>query len=217
MDFKTRALCIDATGYGEGDKLLTLVGVENGKMVARARSVKTPKSKLRMCAEVLCCGEYIINRSRNTNLVVGCSIEENFFACWSDLGKYTAAQIICETLNKITIEGVECRDELSLALRALGTVCYAETSPYIIAAWYLSGILRLLGVDIEDTEVPAKQKAFIASLHGMEPADLDSLDITQNELYEALKYLNLLLRNNLSARINSLSEALKQSSQSILH
>lgn len=210
MDFKTKALCIGSTDYGEGDKLLTLVSVENGKMGARVRSVKSPKSKLRMCAEVLCCGEYIINRKSAANLVIGCSIEENFFACWSDLAKYTASQIVCEVLDKVTVEGAECGQELSLALRALGTICYAETSPYIIAVWYLAAMLKNLGVDIEETEVPDKYKDFIASLDGIEPGELDSLDITQGELREVLKYLNLLLRNELSCKINALSEALKQ-------
>lgn len=209
MDFKTKALCINAADYGESGKLLTLISAENGKIAAAARSVKTPKSKLRMCAEPLCCGEYIIARKGNANLIIGCSIEENFFNCWSDLGKYTAAQIVCEILDKITITGADCKQELQLALYTLSAICYAQTSPYIIAAWYLSKVLVLLGVDIAETEVPQKTGGIIAAMDGMDAAELDSLDITQGELHEILKYLNLLLRNNLSARINSLAEALK--------
>lgn len=209
MDFKTRALCVGAADYGESDKLLTLVSIEKGKMVARIRSVKSPKSKLRMCAEVLCCGEYIISAKGAYNLVIGCSIEENFFSCWSDLGKYTASQIVCEVLDKVTFEGIDCTQELSLALRTISTICYAETSPYIVVCWYLAGIAKILGIDIRETEVP--QKDFIASLDIMEPVDLDALDITQNELREALKYLNLLLKNVLNTKINSLTQALKQS------
>lgn len=210
MDFKTRALCVSASDFGEGDKLLTLVGAEYGKMVAKARSVKTPKSKLRMCAEVFCYGEYIINRRGRANLVIGCSIEQSFFDCWGDLGRYTAAQIICEILDKITVEGADCKKELSLALTALAAVSRAETSPYIIAAWYLSRVLLVIGRDIEDSAAPQRQKTLITSLADMEVTDLDSLDITKGELREALGYLNLVLRDELSARINSLAEALKQ-------
>jgi len=211
MDFKTRALCIGASDYGEGDKLLTLVSVESGKMTVRARSVKKPEAKLRMCAEVLCCGEYIINRSARGGygMVIGCSIEDNFFDCWGDLGKYTAAQIVCETMDKVTMEGNECEQELSLALRALTTIAYGELSPYITAAWYLASLLRIMGVDASDNEMPEARKTFIAALAALEPLELDSIDISISDLRETLIYLNLIFRNALSCKINALSEALR--------
>ena len=188
MDFKTRALCIGASDYGEGDKLLTLVSVEYGKMTVRARSVKKPQSKLRTSAEVLCCGEYIVTRSSKGGYgtVIGCSVEDNFFACWEDLTKYTAAQIVCETLDKVTIEGNECKEELALALRALTTVTYGELSPFLTAAWYLASLLRVMGIDANDTEMPDARKTFLAALANLEPLELDSVDISLSDLRETL-------------------------------
>jgi hypothetical protein len=124
--------------------------------------------------------------------------------------KYTAAQIVCETLDKATIEGNECKEELSLAIRALTAIAYGEFSPFLAAAWYLASLLRIMGIDANDSEIPQSDKTFLAALAELEPLELDSINISLADLRESLIYLNLLLRNAFSCKINALSEALKQ-------
>lgn len=210
MDLKVKALCVRALDYRENDKLLTLVSLEKGKLAATIRSVKSPKSKLKMCASPLCFGEYIMSAAKNRYTVIGCSIEENFFPIWNDLHRYAASQIVLEVLDKAAYEDNPCREELISALKALGSVCYAETSPYLAAVWFILDILPSAGADITAyDEIPERVQRFfkIASSAGLD--GLDALDITGGALFEALTYLNLTVKKVFSCNLNSIDAALK--------
>lgn len=209
MDTKVKALCVKATDYGENDTLLTLVTVDCGKLTAKIRGAKTPKSKLKMAASPLCFGEYILAKKGASYTVIGASIEENFFAAWSDLHKYAAASVITEILDKISFGIIECGGELFGALKALSEVCYGNCSPYMTALWYGVNVLPRIGCDYTDESLPESVKALFTALENVQAEGADCIEATGSGLYEGLKYLGLLLKNTLSQKINSIEEALK--------
>ena len=148
MEIKTKALCVTATDYGEKDRLLVLVTPEYGKIVARIRSVRTPNSKLKVCASPLCFGEYILNSKAGHYTVIGVSPENNFFGCWSDVDKNCAAGTVTEALDKFTENGVSAAGELALALEALYHIDCGDGYPYVYSAAFLLKLMPHLGIDV---------------------------------------------------------------------
>lgn len=209
-EVKTLALCVRAEDYGENGKILTLITAENGKTVARIRSVKGPKSKLKQCASLFCLGEYILTRGKvGGYLVTGCSVEESFFPLWTDVKKNVAACVICETLDKFTEEGISCRGELACAVRLLDAISSAPSEPFIYAVRFLLYMLPGAGVDISEFDLPLNAADAVRSVAACDAEELETLDITESALVSALTYVNLIYRNKLGERLNSVAEALK--------
>lgn len=210
MELKTKALCLRAENYREKDKLLTLITADSGKITAEIRSANSPASKLRLAASPLCFGEYTLVKKGGRYLVTGCTVEDSFFKCWEDMTRYTAASVVLEAADKLTYDGADCGRECYFAVSALSAINYGDMYPFIVDAWFIGNLLPLAGIDVSEYDaVPERAALYIESFKGVETADLETLDISGGELFEILGYLNVILRNAMSAGLNSITEALK--------
>lgn len=209
MELKVNALCLRADDVGESDKMIALAAFGYGKLSARVRSVKSPKAKLKLAASPFCFGEYLLVKKDGRFTVTGCSPEENFFPCWEDIRRYAAANIIVEILGKVIREEIDCGTETALALLALSSAAYSDTEPLTAAVWFLAKLTDEMGIQTEGSGIPEKILTLLESIKSADVAGLDSLGLSYSELYEILGYLNLIYREELSGKINSISEALK--------
>lgn len=210
MEIKTKALCLTATDYGEKDRLLVLVAAEYGKIVARIKSVRTPKSKLKVCASPLCFGEYILNAKAGHYTVIGASPESNFFGCWSDVDKNCAAQTVTEALDKFTENGVSASDELALALRALYCIDGGEGYPYVYAAAFLLRLMPCVGIDADEfVSLPHDVRSAFAALEAAPFEDLDSVELTLTDLVRALTHIGLIYRVRSGETLRALEAAIR--------
>lgn len=209
-EIKIFALCVRAEDYGENGKILTLITAENGKTVARIRSAKGPKSKLKQCAVPFCIGEYILTRGNGGRYVVtGCSVEESFFSLWTDVDKNVCGSIVTEALDRFVETGVGAHAELVQAVKSLYAISSAQTEPYVYGAHFLISLLPSEGIDITEFDLPHSVREAIKSISASDIEDLETLDITASELGSALAYINLIYRNKLGEKLNSVAEALK--------
>ena len=210
MEIKTKALCVTATDYGEKDRLLVLVTPEYGKIVARIRSVRTPNSKLKVCASHLCFGEYILNSKAGHYTVIGASPENNFFGCWSDVDKNCAAGTVTEALDKFTENGVGAAEELALALEALYHIDCGDGYPYVYAAAFLLKLMPCVGIDAEEyAALPRDVRAAFGALSGARFDELDSLELTLVSLIRALTHIGLIYQGRTGERLLALASAIK--------
>ncbi|MBO5776771.1 MAG: DNA repair protein RecO [Clostridia bacterium] len=210
MEIKTQALCLKAIDVGESNKLLTLFSAEYGKIVAQIRSIKSPKSKLKACAMPLCFGEYILNKKGNFYTVTGCTVEENFFDSWTSVERYSASQIVLEALDKLNVEGEADPRVLVYAVRILNAINYGEVTPFLYATSFLINQLPSHGVDVdEDQNLPIKAVKIFNAYRNASVEELETLDISLNDVILGLTYANYIYRDRLGERINSLNEALK--------
>lgn len=210
MEIKTKALCVTATDYGEKDRLLVLVTPEYGKIVARIRSVRTPNSKLKVCASPLCFGEYILNFKAGHYTVIGASPENNFFGCWSDVDKNCAAGTVTEALDKFTENGVSAARELALALEALYHIDCGDGYPYVYSAAFLLKLMPHLGIDVgEYSALPRDVSAAFGALAEAPFEELDSLELTLVSLIRALTRIGLIYQERTGEKLRALASALK--------
>lgn len=210
LEIKVKALCVRTEDYKENDKILTLISLEKGKIIASAKSVKKITSKLKMSCSPLCFGEFILFEKAGRYTVIGCSVEDNFLLCWSDINKYSSSQIVLETLNKITKEEMPCENELKLALVTLSYINLESASPFIFSLWFLIKLFAILGIDIDgQNTIPEKSRILLKSISTMEPSDLGALDITSGTLYKLFVLIGYIYSEDFSININSLKEAMK--------
>ncbi|MDR3185386.1 MAG: DNA repair protein RecO [Christensenellaceae bacterium] len=211
MEIKTFALCVKAQDFRESDKLLTLVSTNLGKIDVLARGIRSAKAKLKPAAMPLCFGEYILARTASTFTLIGCSITDNFFNCWSDLHKYAASQIILELIGKITYtdSDIHSKIELVYAIKALSAINYSTTFPYLPSIWYILKILPQVGIDINDIKSIESLKPIIDVILESSPEETDSIDISLKAVIDILKALNIQLKNSDIGKTNSITEGLK--------
>lgn len=103
-NIKTKAIVTRAVPYKESDMIVTLVGVEAGKITATAKGCLKPKAKLRYAAEPLNFGEYVLSGKNGRYVITECNQIESFSAVTSDLDRYYAAFMALETLDKLSRE-----------------------------------------------------------------------------------------------------------------
>ena len=209
-ELKTQALCIKSVDQGESNKILTLFSADFGKMSARVRSVKSPKSKLKQCSMPLCFGEYILVKNGEYYLVTGCTVEESFFETWSDLHKYSASQIILEAIDKLSEVGDVDPQKLVMAVRALEEINYSNVTPYVYATHFLINLLPAQGINVdEEEEVPTKISNVFNAYRNASIEDLETLEFSMNDVIQGLTYVNLVYRERLSEKFNAVIESLK--------
>ena len=115
MEVKLNALCVRTIDYRDNDRLLSLCSVEGGKILAKIRGCKSPKSKLRFAAIPFCFGEYILNSSPSGHYTVtGCSAYDCFSELTADISKYYAGFFVLEVTEKLSSEDAESTAKLVL-------------------------------------------------------------------------------------------------------
>ena len=210
MEIKTQALCLKAIDVGESNKLLTLFSAEYGKIVARIRSIKGPKSKLKACAMPLCFGEYILNKKGDFYTVTGCTVEENFFDSWTNVERYSASQTVLESLDKLNVEGQSDASVLVYAVRTLNAINYGEVTPFLYATAFLVNLLPHHGIDVDDDQnLPKRARQIFNAYRNASVDELETLDLSLNDVILGLTYVNYIYRDRLGERLNSLNESLK--------
>ncbi len=157
MEVKLNALCVRTIDYKDNDRLLSLCTVEGGKLLAKIRSCKSPKSKLRFAASPFCFGEYILNKSPNGHYsVTGCTAYDTFGTLAEDIVKFYAGFFVLEITEKLSSEDVESTARLTVrAVECLKELCYGD-SPSAIRPLidYVKDVLALSGYGL-NTDVCA--------------------------------------------------------------
>lgn len=171
-----RAVCLNSVDYRDNDRLLILLSAEQGKTVARIRSVKSPKSKLKAAAAPNCYAEYTLSEKGGYSTVTGAEVIEQFFGTWTSPDKNLAAGAVTEVLEKFTRENVPAENEFTAGLNALFKINYAEGTPYIHTLRFLIGFMPLIGLDLSDAELSRHARALFNAVLNADEDELDCLE-----------------------------------------
>lgn len=147
-DIRVNALVLKAIDYSEKDKLLTLLTLERGKLTARIRGCKSPKSKLRFAASPLSYNEYVLVKRADRYTVTGSSQKENFYEISDDINKFYSASLILELANRLTVDNQECREIFIDVLKLLNLLSYHNVRPEIIAIRAMTALMKAAGYAI---------------------------------------------------------------------
>ncbi len=121
---KTKAIAVRAVPYGESDMIVTLVGVETGRITATAKGCLKRGAKLRYAAEPFNFGDYVLAGRNGRYVIAECSQIESFCDITSDLDKYYDGCFVLEALSRLSEEASP--DVFMSALKALSELSYGS-------------------------------------------------------------------------------------------
>ncbi|MFW5942691.1 MAG: DNA repair protein RecO [Chloroflexota bacterium] len=142
--YRTEAIVLSRTDFGEADRLLTLFSREYGKVRAIAKGARKPQSRKTGHVELFMRTRFLIAEGRNLDIVTQAEMVEAYAQLRDDLVRTTYASYIVELLDRFTVEedrNSQLYDLLSEALRR-----FATTDNLLLAArYYELHLLSLVG------------------------------------------------------------------------
>ena len=148
MDTKVKGIVLSCKDYGEKDKLVTILTFEKGKILCKARGIKSPKSKLKMMVQPFCFADFELVSSNAGYTLAGGNIIDSFFDIVSDIDKFEHGYAILEMLDKISKENQDISASLIFALKILKELCYSELSPKLLFIYFALNIFKEEGFEI---------------------------------------------------------------------
>ncbi len=145
MENKYNALSLRAVDYGESDKIVTLLTLERGKIVIKARGVRSAKAKLRYAVSPLCFGMYIIAEKGGKGTLAACDMYDSFPCVAENLDKFYIASVIIECADKFSEEDGADSQFFFFIINSVKNLCYGEQDPLIAGATFLIKLLAALG------------------------------------------------------------------------
>ncbi|MFH1031382.1 MAG: DNA repair protein RecO [Chloroflexota bacterium] len=197
-DYQTEAIIIKKTKLGEADRILTLYTPDLGKIQAKARGVRRPRSKLAGHLELLTHSVVSLARGRTLDTVTGSQTIDSFLNLKSDLNLTAYALYTAELVNQFTVEDVENRSLFNLLLETMEHLVQNDNKDLVLRFFELK-LLNTAGyrpqlqqcVSCRQTLKP-EVNYFCAGAGGVQCPDCHQIEYSRPISVNALKVLRVL-------------------------
>ena len=123
MHYKVEGLVLRESDYQDHDKILTILTKDQGRLTARARGVKSKRSKLRSGCQLLTYSEFLIFENRGFHTVEEAVPLEMFVELRTDLELLALASYFAQVGEKLSQEDFPTPKLLSLTLNCIYALC----------------------------------------------------------------------------------------------
>ena len=107
MDLTVKGVVLKTTEYKDNDKLLTILTLEKGKILVKARGVKKSTSKLKAFCQSFCFADFELVSSGAGYVLTGVNEIENFYNLTTNIDKFSYAFCVLEIIDKVCAENQE--------------------------------------------------------------------------------------------------------------
>ncbi len=142
--YRTEAIIVKRTDFGEADRLLTVYTPERGKLRLIAKGVRKPTSRKSGHVELFTHSRFLVARGRNLDIVSQAETIHAFRPLREDLLRTTHAYYVAELLDRFVEEAIENRPLYDLFLATLGWLCEADDLR-LAARFFELRLLALVG------------------------------------------------------------------------
>jgi DNA repair protein RecO (recombination protein O) len=143
--FRTQAIVIGRTEYGEADRIMTFLTPDHGKVKAIAKGVRKTKSKLAGGIEFFSVSDIsFIPGRREIGTVISTRLIKHYGHIVKDLDRTNTAFALIKRLNKATEDAPETA-YFDLLQQAFGALDDFSTDLTLIDIWFSAQLLRLAG------------------------------------------------------------------------
>jgi DNA repair protein RecO (recombination protein O) len=142
--YRTEAVVIRRSDFGEADRLLTLFSADRGKTRAIAKGARKPQSRKTGHVELFMRSKFLVAEGRDLDIVTQAETVETYAALREDLVRATYAGYAVELLDRFTVDDDPHRDIYDLLTLALETLA-ATDDPLLLARYYELRLLSLTG------------------------------------------------------------------------
>ena len=142
--YRTEAIVIKRSDFGETDRLLTVYTLGLGKSRVLAKGIRRPVSKMAGHLELFTHVQLLLAKGRNLDIITQSDTITSFLPLREDLLRTTLAHYVAEVLDKLTPEHMEDFPLYALLLDTLRRLA-AEAQPEMAVRFYEIQLLRHLG------------------------------------------------------------------------
>lgn len=142
--YRTEAIVIRRSDFGEADRLLTLFSADRGKVRAIGKGARKPQSRKTGHVELFMRSRFLVAEGRDLDIVTQAEMVEAYAALRDDLVRATYASYIVELLDRFTVDEDPHRDIYDLLSAALGWFATLPAGELLLPARYFE--LRLLSL-----------------------------------------------------------------------
>lgn len=141
--FRSEAIVLRRTDFGEADRLLTLYTREFGKLTAVAKGARKPQSRKTGHVELFMCSKFLFAKGRgDIDVITQAEMVAGYAELREDLVRATYASYVVELLDRFTVEHDHNSHIYELLANGLGWL--ATTDDLLLIARFYE--LRLLGL-----------------------------------------------------------------------
>ena len=142
--YRTQAIVLRRTDFGEADRLLTVFTPDRGKLRLVAKGARKPSSRKSGHLELFSRGQFMVAVGRELDIVTQAETLEPFLPLREDLLRTTYAYYVAELADAFTAERDENGPLYRLLLDAYGWLC-ADEDLALLARHYELHLLGLVG------------------------------------------------------------------------
>lgn len=145
MDTTVKGIVLKTKDYKDNDKLLTILTLEKGKILVKARGVKKAKSKLKAFCQSFCFADFELVESNGGYILSGVNEIENFYNLTTDIDKFGYAFCVLELLDKICVENQEYVSLFIESLKCLQQMSCSTLNPKMCLIKFFLNLLNYEG------------------------------------------------------------------------
>ncbi|HSR31800.1 MAG TPA: DNA repair protein RecO [Anaerolineae bacterium] len=142
--YRTEAIVLRRTDFGEADRLLTVFTPQRGKLRLVAKGARKPTSRKSGHVELFSHGQFLVAVGRELDILTQAETLEPYLALREDLLRTTYAYYVAELADAFAAEQDENRPLFDLLKDAFGWLCTAEDLA-LVARYYELHLLGLVG------------------------------------------------------------------------
>jgi DNA repair protein RecO (recombination protein O) len=142
--YRTEAIVLRRTEYGEADRIITFYTPDYGKIKAIAKGVRKPKSKLAGIVELFTHSTLMISHGHGLDIVSQGEAIHSFVPLKSDLNRSACAFYLVELVSRFTAEHQENIAIFDLLLNTLVELCQTTDSDILLRC-FETNLLQHLG------------------------------------------------------------------------
>ena len=142
--YRTEALVLRRTDFGEADRLLTVFTPSRGKLRLVAKGARKPSSRKSGHVELFSHGQFMVAVGRELDILTQAETLEPFLPLREDLLRTTYAYYVAELADAFTAERDENGPLFRLLMDAFGWLCTAGDLS-LAARYYELHLLGLVG------------------------------------------------------------------------
>lgn len=143
--FKTNAVILRRSDYGEADRILTVLSPDYGKLRAIAKGVRRPQARAAGHVELYTLAEMVLAQGRELYVVTQVELVEPFLAIHDDLHRIAYASLFAELADRFVVDEQQNLEAYVLLVSGLSWICEPDVDLALAARYYELHLLDAMG------------------------------------------------------------------------
>ena len=223
--YRTEAIVLRRSNFGEADRLLTLFSRDFGKIRAIAKGARKPQARKAGHVELFMRTDFLVAKGKSIDIITQAELVEPYAQLRKDLVRTTYAAYAAELIDSLSAEADRDLNKYNLLANALGWMDYLEDL-LLVARYYEMRLLSFSGLQPQlfrclhcGRQIEEEDQFFSSELGGLLDPSCRSADPNAKPIsavaVKVLRYLQT--RDWETVRVLHLKRPLQAELESLMH